>query len=118
MEKKKVSFKRKNAAELRFERVTAMEARLNRAVEAVAFLEKALDLYETARNDLSILETYLASPEWKRDFNAREAGKLPPDLPCGVLSEDGIYDLLERNDELRSTMSKLLPAEDTPGSAE
>ncbi len=118
MEKKKIPSKRKNAAELRIERVTVMEARLNRAVEAVAFLEKALDLYETARNDLSILETYLASPEWKRDFNAREAGKLPPDLPCGVLTEDGIYDLLERNDELRRSMSKLLPAEDTSGSSE
>ena len=28
------------------------------------------------------------------DFEADEAGKLPPDLKRGVLSEDGVYDIL------------------------
>ena len=35
-----------------------------------------------------------------KDFELDEEGKLPADLKRGVLSEDGIYNLLERNSEL------------------
>ena len=44
---------------------------------------------------LSTLEAYYTSPAWLSDFEADEAGLLPPDLKRGVLSEDGIYNLLE-----------------------
>ena len=40
------------------------------------------------------LAAYYASSEWKRDFADDEAGLLPADLKRGVLSEDGLYDLL------------------------
>ena len=45
------------------------------------------------------LEAYYTSPEWKQDFAADEAGLLPSDLPRGVLSEDGIYNVLEEYTE-------------------
>lgn len=41
------------------------------------------------------IESYYASAEWKQDFEADEAGLLPQKLKRGVLSEDGVYDLLE-----------------------
>ena len=44
---------------------------------------------------ISELEAYYTSDEWKRDFADDEAGLLPKKLPRGVLSEDGIYNLLE-----------------------
>lgn len=44
---------------------------------------------------ISELEIYYASEEWKQDFEADEAGLLPEKLPRGVLSEDGLYELLE-----------------------
>ena len=35
-----------------------------------------------------------------KDYEADERGELPPDLKRGVLSQDALYDLLERlNDE-------------------
>lgn len=37
----------------------------------------------------------ICSDAWKRDFTTDEAGLLPKDLKRGVLSEDGIYALLE-----------------------
>ena len=40
------------------------------------------------------------SDEWKRDFADDEAGLLPKKLPRGVLSEDGIYNLLEEYREV------------------
>ena len=41
------------------------------------------------------LEAYYTSDEWKRDFTDDEKGLFPKKLPRGVLSEDGVYNLLE-----------------------
>ena len=75
------------------ERVQYYEAKLDRAL-------KALDAFEQELPDVEELERYYASPEWKEDFAADEAGQLPKDLKRGVLSEDGIYNLLERIREI------------------
>lgn len=40
------------------------------------------------------------------DFDDDEAGRLPPDLRRGVLSEDGIWNALERRRELRGRLKK------------
>ena len=48
------------------------------------------DLAEKIRK----LDSYYGSPEWKEDLEADEAGFLPADLKRGVLSEDGIYNVL------------------------
>ena len=45
---------------------------------------------------LNALESYYTSAAWKQDLAADEAGLLPQKLKRGVLSEDGIFDLLER----------------------
>lgn len=42
------------------------------------------------------LEEYYISGEWREDYEADEAGQVSPDLKRGVLSQDGVYDLLER----------------------
>ena len=44
--------------------------------------------------DVAELSKYYGSELWKLDFAADEAGKLPLDLKRGVLSEDGIWNLL------------------------
>ena len=48
--------------------------------------------------------TYYGSELWKLDFAADEAGKLPPDLKRGVLSEDGIWNLLSDYREIQKKM--------------
>ena len=45
---------------------------------------------------LAALNTYYTSGEWRDDYEADERCELPPDLKRGVLSQDGLYDLLER----------------------
>lgn len=54
-------------------------------------------MHQAENGDLEVLRRlsdYYSSPAWKRDYAADEAGLLPKDLKRGVLSEDGIYDLL------------------------
>lgn len=83
------------------ERITQMEQRLDRATAAVEALEAAIEQYKAASDDLAALDTYLGSPEWHADRNDDEAGRLPKGLRRGVLSEDAIWNLLERHRELQ-----------------
>ena len=76
------------------QRIAAMEAAFDRAALAVRMLESALDTYETVKVDIDRLTEYLESGAWREDFEADEAGLVPKDLKRGVLSEDGLYDLL------------------------
>ena len=78
----------------RIERITHMESLLDKSTEVIARLEQALEDFAALQPDIAELEAYYTSPQWRKDFEADEAGKLPKDLKRGVLSEDGIYDLL------------------------
>lgn len=81
--------------ELELDRVTRI-----RKMEAIydrvkAENEKAQRNVEAIQKDLVSLEAYYTSGLWKEDFAADEEGQLPADLKRGVLSEDGIYNLIE-----------------------
>jgi len=86
------------------ERIRQMELRLDQASAAVMELSAALDKYEAAQEAISILDEYYGSDEWKQDFADDEAGLLPADLKRGVLSEDGIWNLLTDSRELNIRM--------------
>ncbi len=55
------------------------------------------------------LGSYYGSTEWKQDYAADEAGLLPSDLKRGVLSEDGIYNVLQQYSEWKQEVIRLLP---------
>lgn len=96
-------------------RITQMEVLFTKCEETVRQLRQAIENKASINSDLtnftsvlkdlfdlkdltsalSTLEAYYTSPAWRTDFEADEAGLLPPDLKRGVLSEDGIYNLLE-----------------------
>jgi hypothetical protein len=86
------------------ERIKTMEKRLNRASQAVLQLSTALDDYAAVQEDLRELEVYYRSEEWKQDFADDEAGRLPKNLKRGVLSEDGIWNLLADNNDLNTRL--------------
>ena len=90
------------------ERIAAMENRMRRAVDALSALIAALDRYDEARADFRELEAYYDGADWRQDFEDDEAGRLPSpaELPRGVLSEDGIYDLLELERDVLARMAE------------
>ena len=94
------------------ERIGLMEKHLERVSEAVIRLSGALEDYAGVQESLKELEAYYGSDEWKQDFHDEEAGLLPPDLKRGVLSEDGIWNLLEDARELRDRMAEIVNKSD------
>lgn len=71
--------------------------RLDR-IERVEKYERLFD-EATVRPDeekLRLLDAYYTSGEWREDYEADERGEFPPDMKRGVLSQDALYDLLER----------------------
>jgi len=83
-----------------------MEQILNEAADAVKVMEAALDQYEAVQERMGELIRYYESPQWMADFEADNAGLIPKDLKRGVLSEDGVYNLLEELQELRERLKQ------------
>ena len=86
------------------ERIKQMELRMERAVKAVMELSAAIENYEAVQGDIAALDRYYGSKDWQQDFADDEAGLLPADLKRGVLSEDGIWNLLSDVRELNNRM--------------
>ncbi len=89
------------------QRIRQMERHLNRASAAIKRLSAALDKYEEAQESIAALGGYYGSEDWKQDFADDEAGRLPASLKRGVLSEDGIWNLLEDNKELQKKIRNI-----------
>lgn len=89
------------------ERIAYYEKNLDRTADAIRNLEAALDEYEAICPLLHELERYYTGPEWKADYDADAAGDLPRDLKRGVLSEDGIDDVLSDFRDLEDRLNGL-----------
>ena len=94
----------------RITRIRLMEEKLNSALAAVDAMDRALESYEAAQKDIRALEKYLSGRLRRGDLAADEKGLLPSSLARGVLSEDGIYDLLADNNELKKRLARLADA--------
>ena len=77
--------------------VYQMELILERARDMLDLLDEKITEFKEFQSEIQKLEEYYASPQWKKDFAMDEAGLFPAELKRGVLSEDGIYNILERN---------------------
>lgn len=62
-------------------------------IERVERIKKMEECYNTLRE-------YMDSGLWLSDYEADERGELPSDLKRGVLSQDGLYDLLSEADKV------------------
>ena len=76
------------------ERIRHMEQLLDFVIEARKKQTINQELKERIQEAIGILSDYYSSKEWKQDFADDEAGLLPKDLNRGVLSEDGIWNVL------------------------
>ena len=86
---------------LQIERIKWMEQRFDNALAAIK--DGSAVSLKAVKEDVAELSKYYSSELWKQDFAADEAGNLPPNLKRGVLSEDGIWNLLSDYREIQKT---------------
>ena len=90
------------------------------AVERIEHLERIFDevkesfisdknFFENKKMQVrvSLLTQYLESGQWLRDFELDEKGEFPKELKRGILSEDGLYNLI--TDIEQSKRKKQIP---------
>ena len=81
-------------------RVREMEDRYDEVTRVLAGLDEAISEFKDYKSDLMALKEYMESGQWKKDFEADEAGQIPSEVKRGVLSEDGLYGLLQGADKI------------------
>ena len=92
----------------KFEHITEMEKIYDRIIQMQRAFENVAEEYKQIQADVKRLEAYCTGPQWKADFEMDERGEIPRDIKRGVLSEDGIYDVLERNKEIMDMLGSAL----------
>ena len=86
------------------QRIMHYESLLNVITAKVQILKSSIIGFESVQKEIDELTSYYGSKEWKKDFADDEAGKFSSTLKRGVLSEDGLYNLLNEIKELKETI--------------
>ena len=89
------------------DRIRYMEQLFDFALEAMKEVPMNQNVYVKTKEAIDILSEYYNSNHWKQDFADDESGFLPKDLKRGVLSEDGIWNLLADWGELENHYKKM-----------
>ena len=84
----------------RVERITRMEERMDIALSLLQDARQTGVLSPALAEAVAVLDGYYASPLWMEDYQADEKGLLPTGLKRGVLSQDGLWNLLSDYSEL------------------
>ena len=75
----------------RLDKISEMENLLNEAENFLADAEQFLEKWQAFLPKMKTLEHYYFDGDWRDDYQAYEDGKIPEDMPCGVLSEDLVF---------------------------
>lgn len=92
-------------AELRVARCSSLFKDVEDAIkQAEVGVDMLLDQWE----NICTLNDYLDSGEWQADFEADERGEIGKDIPRGVLSEDALYNALDRLQDVLGQMKNIV----------
>ena len=71
---------------------------LDEAIRRIQRMEEIFDAVQANHDHPSLRELvrYYEGGQWQKDYELDEQGLLPQDLKRGVLSQDGVYNLLEQ----------------------
>ena len=80
---------------------------IDEAIERITLMERCFDALQSAdaaaikadaslKEQLRLLTQYYHGGQWLQDYELDEKGLLPCDLKRGVLSQDAVFDLLDK----------------------
>lgn len=89
------------------ERINQMSAAFKRLSAVTGTLTDGAEELKNLAPDVDLLKDYISSGQWLKDFEADERGEIGTDVDRSVLSEDGLYNLMEDLDDLMHTFEEL-----------
>lgn len=89
-------------------RVANNSRRLQSVEEAIKQAEKGVEMLLDQWENICTLNDYLESGEWQADFEADERGEISKLVPRDVLSEDGLYNALDRLQDVLGQMASIV----------
>lgn len=87
-------------AKEKIERIQSMEGYLNDYAKTLEDTKKAVDRLKENQESYAQLRDYYSSQAYFDDLDLSNQADFPAHLPCGVLSEDAVYDLLDEHFEM------------------
>lgn len=88
-------------------RIDEYEQILSSSINIISNISKALSEYQHIQPSINKLAKYYGSKEWFDDLKDYDNNKLPKDINAGILSEDGIYNMLLDNEEIALDMQEI-----------
>ena len=82
------------------ERIDHFEKIFDETSAAIENLDNALENFSAVQEKYFELMNYYGG-DWIKDYEDDEAGKIPKNLKRGVLSQDSVHNLLNKNRELQ-----------------
>ena len=90
------------------ERIQDMDNRMRRAQVSLEQFQKMKGSFAELVKDMEVLSSYYDSDSWMNDYTADEEHRIPNTIRRGVLSQDGLYDLLTEYDAFLEEICDLL----------
>lgn len=90
------------------ERVNLMEDAYDDVRGMVSSLNSSIDKYLELQARIDLLDQYQESKQWIQDYEADEAGMIPSHVKRGVLSEDGLDNLLRDVEDVEDRMTSIV----------
>ena len=81
----------------KIERIQRMESYLNDYDKTLEETKQAMEQLKEHQESYIQLRDYYSSQVYFDDLELSNQTDFPADLPCGVLSEDAVYDLLDEH---------------------
>ena len=91
----------------KIKRIEEMEKIMDKSADIFSELNAVLDKLCENLPDYRKLDKYYSSQDWFSDAEDSNNNLLPEDLKCGVLSEDGAYNLFGESHELAIKMVEI-----------
>lgn len=88
-------------------RISEMEKILNDHNDLIEKLREAIEKFADHQDEYRKLSDYYSSETYFEDLERYDRGEIPEDLPCGVLSEDAVFDLFGENYNVAIDMLEL-----------
>ncbi len=79
------------------ERIKKMESIMDKHEKVLKNFNLALEELKKSQKEYEILNDYYSSNEFMEDYDRSNEPDFPKDIKCGVLSEDGLYNLVGDN---------------------